>query len=169
MAFSVNFLLCSAMLPCWKGVAFPSFSIHIYVKDYKTVLFCMQLLYQITADHFTEFLNLLWCFVNSLHLTIILLPVHLVNLAILFHFCLAASTTEGYFDGNAYAEYLLHKTPIKSSSNTIQLSFLTIQPNGMILHGDSTGDEFGDYFTLELIGGKLRYGTVSWLSHLLKG
>lgn len=77
-------------------------------------------------------------------------------LIIYYSFHIAASTTEGYFDGNAYAEYLLHKTPIKSSFSTVQLSFSTLQPNGMILHGDSKGDEFGDYFTLELIGGKLR-------------
>ncbi|XP_032218283.2 EGF and laminin G domain-containing protein [Nematostella vectensis] len=76
-----------------------------------------------------------------------------------FRYSLAAIDTEGYFDGNAYAEYLLHDQDekIDSPKNTIELQFRTIQPNGLLLHGSSSGEEYGDYFTIELIGGKLRF------------
>jgi len=63
------------------------------------------------------------------------------NKYVYFQIITEALATEGEFDGNAYAEYLLHKTPVKSSYSNVSFAFRTIQPNGLLLHGDSKGDE----------------------------
>ncbi|KAJ7381586.1 hypothetical protein OS493_040274, partial [Desmophyllum pertusum] len=61
------------------------------------------------------------------------------------------------FSGSGYLKYdIISKNPvINSDEDTLKFSFRTFQPTGMFFHTQNSGNELGDYITLELVGGRL--------------
>ena len=66
------------------------------------------------------------------------------------------------FSGSGYLKYdIISKNPvINSDKDTLKLSFITVQPTGMFINTQNSGKELGDYITLELVGGRLRYAVT---------
>ena len=59
------------------------------------------------------------------------------------------------FSGSSYISYdLRHENTISAESNQISLEFKTFHPSGLLIYSSGTQ---GDFITLELIQGKLRY------------
>ena len=46
---------------------------------------------------------------------------------------------------------------INSDKDELHIEFKTVQPTGLLFHARSSGGEYGDYITVELVGGRLRY------------
>ena len=65
------------------------------------------------------------------------------------------------FSGNGYLKYDIlgnnDNKPINSDVDTLSLTFRTLQPTGLLFHSQNSGGDQGDYITLGVIGGRLRY------------
>lgn len=77
-------------------------------------------------------------------------------LARLSAFPIQDSEKEVSFDGSSYITYRLSTTK-RTRQDRILLLFRTIKPSGLLLHA---GGKKGNFMTLELIGGKLRYFNI---------
>lgn len=58
------------------------------------------------------------------------------------------------FDGPQFISYDVRTNRISAETNHISLQFKTFHPSGVLVYGSGTQ---GDFITLELIQGKLRY------------
>ena len=68
------------------------------------------------------------------------------------------------FDGSTYVTYS-YKEEQRTLPDNIRLLFRTIKPSGILLHATSSG---GDFITLELLRGKIRYVSLLGSFHLSK-
>lgn len=64
------------------------------------------------------------------------------------------------FPGNAYLKYVANEKPINSEEDILTLQFKTVEPSGLLFHTQMGGGSSGDYVTVELYGGSLRYVAV---------
>ena len=73
------------------------------------------------------------------------------------------------FTGNGYVEYNIisvekHKA-IYSDEDELKLTFRTVQPSGLLFQSTSSGGDWADYITLELVGGRLRCVYMYFITH----
>ena len=65
------------------------------------------------------------------------------------------------FPGNGYLKYDIAgnnaNKVINSNEDVLRVKFKTVQPSGLLFHTQNSGGELGDYYTLELCGGRLWY------------
>lgn len=66
------------------------------------------------------------------------------------------------FDGSTYVTYS-YSGEQRTLPDNIRLVFRTIKPSGILLHATSRG---GDFITLELLRGKIRYVSLLGSVHL---
>ena len=74
---------------------------------------------------------------------------------LLFRFLFSASR---HFTGEGYLEYKIPQrdTLINSDKDELRIEFSTVQPSGLLFHARSSGGQYADYITLEVVGGRLR-------------
>ena len=77
----------------------------------------------------------------------------LISLLLLVQMATSVDTVEMNFDGSSFVTYTLN-SPLKSVNDEIYLLFRSIKPSGLLLHAAGSA---GDFVTLELLRGKLRY------------
>lgn len=68
------------------------------------------------------------------------------------------------FDGSTYVTYSYRGEP-RTFPDDIDILFRTIKPSGILFHATSSG---GDFITLELLRGKIRYVSLLGCFHLSK-
>ena len=75
---------------------------------------------------------------------------------LLFLFLFSASR---HFTGLGYMEYKITSVDklINSEKDELRIEFRTVQPSGLLFHARSSGGQYADYVTLEVVGGRLRY------------
>lgn len=73
-------------------------------------------------------------------------------------------TSDTSFDGSTYVTYPYREGP-RTFPDDIVVVFRTIKPSGILFHATSSG---GDFVTLELLRGKIRYVSLLGCFHLSK-
>lgn len=79
-----------------------------------------------------------------------------VQLYFLFDCLIFFSLVSRQFTGSGYVEYDV-KSAIYSDESELKLTFRTLQPSGLLFQSTSSGGDWADYITLEIVGGRLRY------------
>ena len=103
------------------------------------------------TDTHQEFIQICWAMSA---LSVLFTPVFL-----LVQVATCSSTVEMNFDGSSFVTYRLNM-PLKSVNDEIYLLFRSIKPSGLLLHAAGSS---GDFVTLELLRGKLRYDFIQML------
>lgn len=77
----------------------------------------------------------------------------------LFYFVAIALSASRHFTGEGYLEYKIPQrdTLINSDKDELRIEFSTVQPSGLLFHARSSGGQYADYITLEVVGGRLRF------------
>ncbi|PFX33213.1 EGF and laminin G domain-containing protein-like [Stylophora pistillata] len=77
----------------------------------------------------------------------------------LFHclFIVFTLSLEREFPGSAYLKYAANDPTINSDEDKLTLQFKTVEPSGLLFHTQMGGGQSGDFVTVELFGGSLRY------------
>ena len=68
------------------------------------------------------------------------------------------------FTGSGYVAYDV-KSAIYSDDSELKLTFRTVQPSGLLFQSTSSGGDWADYITLEIVGGRLRCVYMYLITH----
>jgi len=87
-----------------------------------------------------------------------------VQLYFLFDCFIIFSLASRQFTGSGYVEYNV-KSAIYSDDSELKLTFRTVQPSGLLFQSTSSGGDWADYITLEIVGGRLRCVYMYLITH----
>ena len=79
-------------------------------------------------------------------------------------FCYFFSLVSRQFTGSGFVEYNV-KSAIYSDESELKLTFRTVQPSGLLFQSTSSGGDWADYITLEIVGGRLRCVYMYLITH----